>query len=165
MNAQYKNYTFKIQEIVDEKSLDALQSIKVYARKVDGQTLLLSNGAGDFSLYLHDRFFNFNICGENKMVSSFEGDIIHDKLKVTKLELPNNIIDAILFLNTNDNLIPGTGSYIEFNTSNLLYDSNKRLLQIGDIDSSDIAYHFFDNAYAQIKDGEMSGILFTELEL
>ena len=123
MNAQYKNYTFKIQEIVDEKSLDALQSIKVYAKKVDG--------AGDFSLYLHDRFFNFNICGENKMVSSFEGDIIHDKLKVTKLELPNNIIDAILFLNTNDNLIPGTGSYIEFNTSNLLYDSNKRLLQIG----------------------------------
>ena len=78
---KFKQYGFIEQEIIDEKTLVAFQSIKVFAKKVDEQTLLLSNGGGGFSLYLQDRFLNFTIDVESKAVSSFEGDIINNMMK------------------------------------------------------------------------------------
>ena len=166
MQSQYKNYKFKIEEVANKQVLNAYQAIKVYKKEVDGEILLLSlNGAGSFSLYLQDRFFALTIDDETKRISSFDGELTNSQIKILKLKLPNTIKEAILTLNTEDKLCPGTGSYIEFNTKNILYDKEQKILQIGDIDSENIAYKFFENAYTQINNGTLSGLMFTEIEL
>lgn len=166
MTRQYKNYKFKIEEATNNPVLESYQAIKIYNKKVDGEILLLSlRGGGSFSLYLQDRFFNFNIDDETKRISSFEGELTNKKIKILKLKLPTIIKDAILTLNTEDKLYHGTGSYIEFNTSNIIYDKEQKILQIGDINSEDITYKFFNNAYAQVNNGELSGLMFSEIEL
>lgn len=166
MNRNFKNYKFKIEEATDKQALEAYHAIKIYNKIVDGDILLLSlHGGGSFSLYLQDRFFNLNIDDETKRVSSFDGELTSNKIKIVKLKLPSIIKDAILTLSTEDKLYPGTGSYIEFNTSNIIYDKEQKILQIGDINSENITYKFFNNAYTQIKDGELSGLMFTEIEL
>lgn len=166
MQSRYKNYKFKVEENVDMRTLEAYQAVRIYKKDVDGEILLLSlHGGGSFSLYLHDRFFNLNIDDETKRVSSFDGELTSNKIKIMKLRLPSVIKDAILTLSTEDKLYPGTGSYIEFNTSNIIYDQEQKILQIGDINSENITYKFFNNAYTQIKDGELSGLMFTEIEL
>ena len=162
---KFKQYGFIEQEIIDEKTLVAFQSIKVFAKKVDEQTLLLSNGGGGFSLYLQDRFLNFTIDVESKAVSSFEGDIIERKIKTKKLQLSNTIKNALLILNTDDNLVAGTGSYIEFNSDNICYDKNKCLLQIGNIDINKEVIHFLGNGFAQIQGGRLAGLFFSDIEL
>jgi len=163
---KYKNYRFKIEEATNEQALEAYQAIKIYNKKVDGEILLLSlHGGGNFSLYLQDRFFNLNIDDETKRISSFDGVLTNKKIKILKLQLPTVIKNAILTLNTDEQLHPGTGSYIEFNTSKIVYDKDQKILQIGDINHEDITYRFFNNAYTQIKDGELSGLMFTEIEL
>ena len=166
MNRQYKNYKFKIEEVTNKQVLEAYQKIKVYKKEVDDEILLISlHGGGSFSLYLQDRFFNLNIDDETKRISSFDGELTNKKIKILKLKLPTIIKDAILTLNTEDKLYPGTGSYIEFNASNIIYDKEQKILQIGDINYEDITYKFFNNAYTQIKNGELSGLMFTEIEL
>lgn len=166
MGTQYKNYKFKIEGATDSQVLKAYQAIKVYKKEIDGEILLLSlNGGGSFSLYLRDRFFNLNIDNETKRVSSFEGELTNQGIKVLKLKLPAIIKEAILTLHTDDELYQGTGSYIEFNTKNIIYDKVQNILQIGDISSEDIVYRFFNNAYAQIKNGELKGLMFSEIEL
>lgn len=163
---KYKKYRFKIEEATNKQALEAYQAIQIYNKKVDDEVLLLSmNGGGSFSLYLQDRFFNLNIDDETKRISSFDGELTKRKIKIVKLKMPAIIKNAILSLNTEDELHPGTGSYIEFNTSNIVYDKDQKILQIGDINPEDIAYRFFNNAYTQIKDGELSGLMFTGIEL
>lgn len=166
MNTLFKNYKFKIEEATEAQTLESYHAIKVYNKVVDGDILLLSlRGGGNFSLYLQDRFFNLNIDDETKRVSSFDGELSSNKIKILKLKLPSIIKDVILTLSTEDRLYPGTGSYIEFNTDNIIYDKEQKILQIGDIDSEDITYRFFNNAYTQIKDGNLLGLMFTEIEL
>ena len=166
MKSQFKNYKFKIEEAPNKRALEAYQAIKIYNKEVDGEILLLSlHGGGNFSLYLQDRFFNLNIDDETKRISSFDGELTNKKIKISKLKLPTIIKNAILTLNTEDKLYPGIGSYIEFNTSNIIYDKEQKILQIGDINSEDITYRFFNNAYTQIKNGKLSGLMFTEIEL
>lgn len=166
MDKHFKNYKFKIEEATDEQALEAYHAIKIYNKVVDGDILLLSlHGGGNYSIYLQDRFFNLNIDDETKRVSSFDGELASNKIKILKLKLPTIIKDVILTLNTEDKLYPGTGSYIEFNTSNIIYDKEQKILQIGDINFDNITYKIFNNAYTQIKDGELSGLLFTEIEL
>ena len=127
--------------------------------------LLSLHGGGSFSLHLHDRFFNLNIDDETKRISSFEGELSKNKIKTKKLKLPTIIKNAIITLHTDDQLYPGTGSYIDFNTRNVIYGKEQKILQIGDINCEDITYKFFNNAYAQIKDGELTGLMFSEMEL
>lgn len=166
MNIDFKNYKFKIEEVTNKQVLEAYQAIKVYSKQVDGEILLLSLcGGGSFSLYLQNRFFNLNIDDETKRISSFDGELTNTKIKFLQLKLPTIIRDVILTLDTEDKLYPGTGSYIEFNTSKIIYDKEQRILQIGDIDSEDTIYKFFNNAYAQINNGNLSGLLFTEIDL
>lgn len=166
MSTQYKNYKFKIEEAINKQTLEAYQGIKIYKKKVDGEILLLSlHGGGSFSLYLQERFFNLNIDDETRRISSFDGELINKQIKVVKLKFPTRIKNVILTLDTEDKLYPGTGSYIKFNTRNILYDKEQKILQIGDIDCGDVTYKFFDNAYAQIKNGELTGLIFSEIEL
>lgn len=163
---EYKNYKFKIEETSNAEVLEAYHAVQVYIKKIDDEILLLSlNGGGSFSLYLQDRFFNLNIDDETKRISSFEGDLTHSKIKVLKLRLPTVIKKAILNLNTEDALNQGTGSYIEFNTSDVFYDKEQGILQIGNINPDDITYKFFKNAYTQIQDGNLTGLMFTEISL
>ena len=166
MSTQYKNYKFKIEEATNRQTLEAYQEIKIYKKEVDGEILLLSlHGGGSFSLYLQDRFFNLNIDDETKRISSFDGELLNKQIKVVKLKFPTIIKNVILTLDTEDKLYPGTGSYIKFNARNVLYDKEQKILQIGDIDCEVITYKFFDNAYAQIKNGELTGLMFSKIEL
>ncbi len=166
MEREYKKYKFKIEEITDKKILEAYQSIEIYIKKVDDEILLLTlNGGGTFSLYLQDRFFNFNIDDETKRVASFDGEMKIDEIDIVKLKLPDNIKRAVLKLNTTDELSQGTGSYIEFKTDRIAYDNVKKILQIGEINDKNVTYKFFHNAYTQLKDGKLSGIMFTDLEM
>ena len=162
----YKNYKFSIEETTNKNLLEAYHSIKIYSNKINENILLLSlYGGGSFSLYLQDRFFYLTIDDETKRISSFDGEITNKKIKSLKLKLPNVIKEAILTLHTDDNLCPGTGCYIEFNTANIAYDKEQKILQIGNINFKEITYKFFNNAYTQIKNGELTGLLFTEIEL
>ena len=163
---KYKNYKFKVEEVISPKSLEAYHAIQVYNKKIDDETLLLSlNGGGSFSLYLQDRFFNFNIEDETKRISSFEGNLTFSKIKIIKLKLPTIVKEVILNLKTEDSLHQGMGSYIEFNTSNVLYDKEQGILQIGNINPNDITYKFLKNAYTQIQNGNITGLMFKDIEL
>lgn len=166
MDTQYKDYKFKIEEATSKQLIDAYQAIKVYKKEVNGEILLLSlNGAGSFSLYLQDRFFTLTIDDETKRISSFDGELTNKQIKFLRLKLPSIIKDAILTLDTKDELFAGTGSYIEFNTKNIIYDKGQKILQIGDIAPKDIIYKFFNNAFVQINNGKLLGLMFTEIEL
>lgn len=166
MDTQYKHYKFKIEEETSKQLIEAYQAIKVYKKEVDGEILLLSlNGAGSFSLYLQDRFFTLTIDDETKRISSFDGELTNKQIKFSRLKLPSIIKDAILTLDTKDELFAGTGSYIEFNTKNIIYDKEQKILQIGDIDPKDIIYKLFNNAFVQINNGKLFGLMFTEIEL
>lgn len=163
---EYKKYKFKIEEITDKKILEAYQAIKIYTKKIDNEILLLTlDGGGTFSLYLQDRFFNFNIDDETKRISSFDGEIKVSEINIEKLRLPENIKQAVLTLNTTDELSQGAGSYVEFKTDHIAYDNEKKILQIGEINDENVTYKFFHNAYTQIQNGELSGIMFTDLEM
>lgn len=166
MNTRYKNYKFAIEETLDKHTLEVYQSIKVYNKNVDEEILLLSlHGGGNFTLYLQDRFFTLTIDDETKRISSFDGELTNKQIQISKLDLPTTIKDAVLTLDTSDELYPGTGSYIKFDTKNIIYDKEQKVLQIGNIDSKNIIYKIFSNGYAQIKNGELSGLMFTEMQL
>lgn len=148
MDIDFKNYKFKTKETTNNQELEAYHSVKIFSKKVDDDILLLSlNGGGSFSLYLQDRFFNLNIDDETKKISSFDGEFTINKIKFLKIKFPTIIKDVILILDTNDKLYSGTGSYIEFNTCNIVYDKDQKILQIGDITHTKITYKFFNNAY------------------
>lgn len=166
MDINFKNYKFKAKQTTSNQELEAYHSVKIFSQKVDDSILLLSlHGGGSFSLYLQDRFFNLNIDDETKKVSSFDGELVLNKIKFLKIKSPLTVKDVILILDTNEKLYPGTGSYIKFNTSKIIYDKEQKILQIGEINSSKITYKFFNNAYAQIEDGELLGLMFSEIGL
>ena len=165
MEDYYKNYKFIVKEDVGKNTLNAYHMIKVYSPKVRSTKLLQSiNGGGNFSLYLQDRFFSFEIDNETKRISSFNGELTFYKIKKKDLFLPATIKDGILKLDTNADLPQGTGQYVKFDTNNIFYDKKHKILQIGSIDAEDITYKYFNNAYVQIKNGELIGLLFTEIE-
>jgi len=165
LNNKHK-YKFLISEKDSTSSYVDYQKIKVCC-KLDGDEAYLYslNGGGDYSLYLEDRFFNFNVDNETKSICSFEGDVIKKRLKYIKIKFPNIIKEAILSIDTQEDLQSGCGGYISFNADKLYYDEEQKILQIGDIDVENITYKIFENAFAQIKEDVVTGILVTELEL
>ena len=166
MTEKFHNYKFKIKEMSSFNSIKEYHKIKVCSKKLDDEAFLYStNGGGDYSLYLQDRFFNFSIDNETKNISAFEGDLNIDSLKFIKLELPQNILNAILSLDTNDELQQGSGGYIRFDTTKICYDKEKKILQIGNINPKEITYKFFENGFAQINKDHLDGLMFTEIEL
>ncbi len=166
MKTNFKKYKFKIDGNIDIKTLRAYQSIKLKMLKIDDEILLTcTNGGGDFSLYLQDRFLYFGIENETKRVSSFNGELTYLKIKTANLFLPKTIKNTILKLDTNDNLVAGTGSYLEFNKNDVFYDKEHKILQIGKIFDADVIYKIFSNAFIQIKNGEIVGLILTKIEL
>lgn len=166
MAEKYHDYKFRVKEMSSVDSIKEYHKIKVCSNNLDGETYLYStNGGGNYSLYLQDRFFNFNVDSETKNIDSFEGDLNVGSLKFIKLKLPNNIVNAILSLDTKDTLNKGCGGYIRFDTSKVYYDKEQKVLQIGNLNPSETTYRFFDNGYAQIKKDNLSALMFTEIEL
>lgn len=166
MKTNFKKYKFKIDENIDIKTLKVYQSIKLKMLKIDDEILLTCiNGGGDFSLYLQDRFLYFGIENETKRVSSFNGELTYLKIKTANLFLPKTIKNAILKLDTNENLVTGTGSYIEFKINDIFYDKEQKILQIGRIINVDVIYKIFSNAFIQIKNAKIEGLILTEIEL
>lgn len=162
----FKTYKFKIEENYTNESLIAYHRIKIYHKIIYGESILSSiKGGGDFSLYLQNRFFNFTIDNETKRICAFDGNLSYSNVKFVKVQFPNKIIDSILKLNTQEDLPAGCGSYIEFNANKILYDKSQQILQIGDIDNNEITYKFFSNAYAQINQDKITGLIFTEIDL
>lgn len=140
--------------------------IKICSKKLDNEAYLYStNGGGNYSLYLQDRFFYFSVDNETKNISAFEGDLSIDSIQFIKIQLPKNIINAILSLDTEDTLHQGSGGYIRFNTSKIYYDQAQKILQIGSLDPKETTYKFFENGFAQIKKDNLTGLVFTEIEL
>ena len=165
VSKKFHNYKIIIKEKTSVDLLDEYLKIKVWSKHSDGEVYLYSvNGGGNYSLYLEDRFLNFNIDNETKNISAFEGDLDLKSLKIVKLQLPKHIVNAILSLDTNDELIQGSGGYIHFNTSEIYYDKDKKILQIGKIVPNELIYRIFVNGFAQIKKEHLSGLMFTDME-
>lgn len=162
----YSDYKFKVEEIFLNETLKAYHNIKVICKKIDNDIILSSiNGGGDYTLYLQDRFFNFTINNETKRIGAFDGDLSFSKILSANIKLPHYIKDVILALNTIDDLPAGCGGYINFNNKKILYDESQKILQIGDIDNSEISYNFLSNAFTQIKKEKITGLIFTGIEI
>jgi len=165
MAEKFHNFKFIIKEKDEEESFVDYHKIKVLGKILDDEACLYSlNGDGEYSLYLQDRFFNFNIVNETKNIASFEGDLFFNKIKYTKLQMPDKIKDVILGLDTQDYLLSGSGGYIKFDAQDIFYDRDKKILQIGKISCGNQVYRFLDNAYTQLKGDKITGLLFTEME-
>ena len=163
---KFHNFKFKINEKTTLEVIEEYLKVKIMSKIADDEAFLYSiNGGGNYSLYLQDRFFNFNIENESKNVGSFEGDLQINKIKFMQLKLPNNIKNIILSLDTTDDLPSGCGGYIKFNAENVYYDKQNKILQIGNIYPNQTTYRFLNNAYTQLKNEELSGIMFTGIEL
>lgn len=57
------------------------------------------------------------------------------------------------------------GGYIKFDAKDVLYDKEHKILQIGKISCGNQTYRFLDNAYIQLKGDNITGLLFTDMEL
>ena len=165
MLKKFHNYKFKINEMSSFNAIKEYHKIKVCGKKLDDEAYLFSiNGGGNYSLYLQDRFFNLIIENETKNISAFEGDLNINSIKFIKIQFPNNIINAILSLDTQDDLQQGCGGYIHFDTSKIYYDEEQKILQIGDLEPNEVTYKIFENGFAQIKKDNLTGLVFTEIE-
>lgn len=165
MLEKYHNFIFKVKEISSD-FISEYHKIKICSKKLDDETYIYStNSGGNYSLYLQDRYFNFNVDNETKNISSFEGDLTIEKIKFTKIQRPSNTINAILSLDTDEILQKGCGSYIFFDTSKIYYDQAQKILQIGNINSKEKIFKFFQNGFVQIQNGNINGLIFTEIEL
>lgn len=163
---KYNNYDFCVEKTVPSNILKAYHQIKVCVKNINGEKILYSiNNGGNYTLYLNDRFLSFNIDNQTKRVCSFDGELAFLKIKSAPLKLPDEIKNAILVLNTENELISGCGGYIRFNIKKVQYDKANNLLQIGDIDKKETIYRFLGNAFVQLKKDEISGLLFSEIEM
>lgn len=167
MAEKYKNYDFLIEESVSDIFLNVYQSIQINAKNYDNSCIELYsiNGGGGFSLYLNDRFFYFNIDSETKRISSFYGDLLLKKIKYRNIEYPDSFKKGILVLKTEDSLLNGSGNYIQFNDKEIIYDINKKILCIGNINKNVELYKIFDNCYIQLIEKKLKGILISNITL
>ena len=131
----YKDYKFIVKPLETTVESHVCQTIEVKSEKIDKKSISIYSvgGGGNYSIYLQDRYININVDCMTKVVYSLEGDIYCNSLKSDFISLPNSITPALLKLDTKDNLIPGTGCYINFNCENIIYDKKNKLLQIGNI--------------------------------
>lgn len=164
MVQKFHKYDFCAKEM-PENLQKQLHKIKVFAKRDEDEICLCSaNGSGSHSVYLQDRFFNFNVDSETKNVCAFEGDIVEKKLHHADLKFPSTIKDVVLFIDTKERMESGCGSYVKFEEDKLFYDKQQKLLQIGVIDDKTEAYKFFENGYAQIKNKRLVGLMFTDID-
>lgn len=166
-NSAFHDYKFKIKELHLNDDLYEFHKIKVIGNKVENETFLTSiNGDGDYSLYLQNRFFNFTIDNETKIVSAFDADLTFINITFTQIKFTNKSKDAILILDTKDELPSGVGGYIKFDTSKVLYDKDSGLLQLGEYSPSKTMCKFLNNAYAQLsKNNTITCILLTDIDI
>ncbi|MBE5758306.1 MAG: hypothetical protein E7345_05250 [Clostridiales bacterium] len=166
MSNNFHKYKFKIKEMSSFEAIKEYHKIKVCCNKSNEEAYLYStNGSGNYSLYLKDRFFYLSIDNETKNISAFDGDLDIKLLKFVKIQLPSNIINAILSIDTTDKFEQGCGGYINFDISKIYYDKSQKLLQIGNLDPNEITYKIFDNGFAQLQKNNLTGLMFTEIEL
>ena len=166
MGENFKNYKFLIIDVPQSDKENAYHQVKIYIEKDNNEVYLISkNGGGNYSIYLQDRFFNLNVDNETKNISAFEGELLQKSLKFAGIEYPKQVKNVILKLDSNENLLQGSGSYIEFEDTKIYYDKIRKILQIGNWNVNNESYRFFENAFAQLKEGKLTGLLFTEIEI
>lgn len=163
---KFHDFKFKVNEKPEQEYLEEYHKIKISSKITDGEAYLYSiNGGGSYSLYLKDRFFNFNVENDSKNIASFEGDLQLNKIRFVQLQLPKKIKDVILSLDTTSDLPSGCGGYIKFNSQDIYYDKQNKILQIGNIYPEETTYKIFNNGYTQVKKNNITGLMFTDLEL
>ena len=151
MLKKFHNYKFKINETSSFDAIKEYHKIKVCGKKLDDEAYLFSiNGGGNYSLYLQDRFFNLSIENETKNISAFEGDLNINFIKFIKIQFPNNIINAILSLDTQDDLQQGCGGYIHFDTSKIFYDEEQKRIRVFDESEGELNISQTDDGYNYI---------------
>ncbi len=165
MNDKFHNYKFNIYKTASQSLLSSYHDIEVAFKLVNKEiTLDTANSCGSYSLYLQDRYLFLGIDGKSKRVDAFNGELQFSELKLAELSLPNKFQNVIMCIETNDNLIDGSGGYIKFNDKLVVYDQSAKILQIGNINHDEELYKFFKNAFAQIsKDGNLEGLMFINL--
>lgn len=165
MVQKFHKYNFCANKM-NENLQKQFNKIKVLAKRDEDEIYLYSvNGSGSHSVYLQDRFFNFNVDDETKNICAFEGDVNESKLIIANLEIPQKINNAVLRINTKENLEAGCGSYVKFASDKLFYDKEHELLQLGLINLEAEVVKFFENGYAQIKDHNLTGLIFSEIKI
>lgn len=165
MSEKFHNYKFKIKEMNPNDCLQ-YHKIKVCVEKSQEEVYFFSeNGDGNHSVYLQDRFFNFNVDSKTKNICSFEGELKTSDLKLVNLQMPKRIKDVVLSINSDENLQSGCGSYVRFKVKDICYDQAKKILQIGEINQWENVYKFLKNAFAQVKNDQLKGLMFTEIEM
>lgn len=166
MSQKFHNYKFKIKEKSSLDLIDMYHKIEICSKNIDGNIFLYAtNGVGDYSLYLQERFFYFSIDNATKNISAFAGDLSINALRYEKIQFPIKITNVVLSLDTNDELLQGCGGYIRFDNSKIYYDETQKILQLGNVNPNETVYKFFKNGFAQIKNNKLSGLIFTEIIL
>jgi len=166
MENYFHNYEFIIDDMATNEAISAYQNVEVCYKKIEKEKILYSiNGGGGYTLYLEDRFFNFEIDIETKRISSFDAELTFCDIESANLLLPVNFKNVVLKLKTEDNLLQGCGGYVEFDTKPIYYDKKQKILQIGKIETAKLFYKFLNNVYTQITNNKITGLLITEIEL
>ncbi len=159
-----KRYDFIVDLNDESEKLDCCLELPVMLYSgVSGDELITEKTFGIYSLYLDDRFKYFSVDNEHKIVSGINVDFVGLKVKNGYLKKPNIYKDALLILNTDEELIQGCGRTIDVNLNFITSDRKNNIFSLGRFDFNKLAYRFLKNAYVQFKtDGNIQAVLVTQ---
>lgn len=159
-----RNIKFYFNNKEDKQTFDAYNNIDV---KMDNESysIFSVNGGGNCCL-ISDSGIEIFFDLESKRVGGLGGYLGSiNNFKQTNISFFSSNQEGIVYVDNNEEFIPGVAYSFNFN-DDILYDKTNKILLFGSYDEKLPIYKFLKNAYAQINnDGLLSAILVTDISV
>jgi hypothetical protein len=154
-------FTFTIKEDDDEKSMQVYHNIEIQYSPDDYSLVSVGGGCGTI-LVFNNATYGLGFDPESRRICGI-GDYFMplNNIQAKDIEFTQESIDVILYINPIEVLFSrGIGYAMKF-SNKIYFDREKGILQFGKIDINRPNYRFLKNAYAQLENGELQGIIIT----
>jgi len=160
LSNNFHDLKFKFSTDEQQKHLDVYQSIKIV---YDGIYFDSVGGSCGTVLTLNDCTFGLGFDPESRRVCGF-GDYVGNVERFSKgrIEKPQLVQSGILYVDSDKKFHAGVGYSLNFDKK-VLFDKENNTIQFGKYDPHKICYRFLKNAYAQIENGKLQGIILTDI--
>lgn len=159
-----RNIKFSFNDKEDRQTYNTYNNIDV---KMDNESysIFSINGGGNCCL-ISDSGIEIFFDLESKRVGGLGGYLGSiNNFKPSNISLSTANQEGIIYVDNNDEFIPGVAYSFSFN-DDILYDKANKILLFGSYNEQLPTYKFLKNAYAQIDNGgSLSAILVTDISL
>jgi hypothetical protein len=155
-------FKFKFEQDEPQRALDIYLDIKVIYVAQDSALKSLGGGCGTLLMF-NETALGLGFDAESRRVCGV-GDYLGDIKKIQKgiIVKPKKFSSGILYVVSDEVFNEGCGYRCDIDKT-ILFDERNNNLQIGIFDQQKLCYRFLKNAYCQIENCELQGIIITDI--